>query len=40
MSKTKKVTALVLAASRLGPEDVVAKSQNVSHAVVLAKPSS
>ena len=31
MSKTKKVTALVLAASRLGPEDVVAKSQNVSH---------
>lgn len=31
MSETKKATALILAASRLGPEDVVAQSQNVSH---------
>ncbi len=31
MSETKKVTALILAASRLGAEDVVAKTQNISH---------
>jgi GTP:adenosylcobinamide-phosphate guanylyltransferase len=31
MSETRKVTALILAASRLGPQDVVAQSQNVSH---------
>ncbi len=31
MSEHKKVTALILAASRLGPQDVVAQSQNVSH---------
>ena len=31
MSETKKATALILAASRLGPQDVVAQSQNVSH---------
>ena len=31
MSETKKATALILAASRLGPQDIVAQSQNVSH---------
>ena len=31
MSETGKATALILAASRLGPKDVVAQSQNVSH---------
>ena len=31
MSETRKATALILAASRLGPQDVVAQSQNVSH---------
>ena len=31
MSETKKATALILAASRLGPQDVVAQSQGVSH---------
>jgi len=31
MSETKKVSALILAASRLGAEDVVAKTQNISH---------
>jgi len=31
MSETKKATVLILAASRLGSEDIVAKSQNVSH---------
>jgi len=31
MSEAKKVTALILAASRLGPQDVVAQSQKVSH---------
>lgn len=31
MSETKKVTVLILAASRLGAQDVVAQSQNVSH---------
>jgi len=31
MSETKKVSALILAASRLGAEDVVAQTQNVSH---------
>ena len=31
MSKSRKVTVLIMAASRLGPQDVVAQSQNVSH---------
>ena len=31
MSEIKKATALILAASRLGPQDIVAQSQNVSH---------
>jgi len=31
MSETRKATALILAASRLGPQEVVAQSQNVSH---------
>lgn len=31
MSEIRKVTALILAASRLGPQDVVAQSQNLSH---------
>ncbi len=31
MSETEQATALILAASRLGPQDVVAQSQNVSH---------
>jgi len=31
MSEPKKLTVLILAASRLGSEDVVAQSQNVSH---------
>ena len=31
MSETRKATALILAASRLGPQDIVAQSQNVSH---------
>ena len=31
MSETRKATALILAASRLGPQDLVAQSQNVSH---------
>ena len=31
MSESKKISALILAASRLGAEDVVAQSQNVSH---------
>ncbi len=31
MSETRKATALILAASRLGPQDIVAKSQDVSH---------
>ena len=31
MSETNRPTALILAASRLGPQDVVAQSQNVSH---------
>ena len=31
MSETKKLSVLILAASRLGSQDVVAQSQNVSH---------
>ena len=31
MFESKKTTVLILAASRLGPQDVVAQSQNVSH---------
>ena len=36
MSDIKKASALILAASRLGPQDVVAQSQNVSHKCLIS----